>query len=88
MTVNLYKGDNVNRLHSKVIDTIPYIFLKHRLSATIMKKIEKIIMLIILACLCVLAWASVFVWHNAVTAIVFTVCIIIWLFGLNSENNN
>lgn len=26
MTVNLYKGDNVNRLHSKVIDTIPYIF--------------------------------------------------------------
>ena len=29
-----------------------------------MKKIEKIIMLIILACLCVLAWASVFIWHN------------------------
>ena len=28
MTVNLYKGDNVNRLHSKVIDTIPYIFKK------------------------------------------------------------
>ena len=26
MIVNLYKGDNVNRLHSKVIDTIPYIF--------------------------------------------------------------
>ena len=53
-----------------------------------MEKIEKIIMLIILACLCVLAWASVFVWHNAITTVVFTVCIIIWLFGLNSESNN
>ena len=53
-----------------------------------MKKIEKILMLIILVCLCVLAWASVFVWHNDVTAIVFTVCIIIWLFVLNLENNN
>ena len=30
MTVNLYKGDNVNRLHSKVIDTIPYTF-KHKI---------------------------------------------------------
>ena len=26
MAMNLHKGDNVNRLHSKVIDTIPYIF--------------------------------------------------------------
>lgn len=34
MAMNLHKGDNVNRLHSKVIDTIPYIF-KHRLSTTI-----------------------------------------------------
>ena len=24
MAMNLHKGDNVNRLHSKVIDTIPY----------------------------------------------------------------
>ena len=53
-----------------------------------MKKIEKIIMLIILACLCVLAWASVFVWHNAITTVVFTACIIIWLLALNSESNN
>ena len=30
MAMNLHKGDNVNRLHSKVIDTIPYIF-KHEL---------------------------------------------------------
>lgn len=28
MAMNLHKGDNVNRLHSKVIDTIPYIFKK------------------------------------------------------------
>lgn len=53
-----------------------------------MKKIEKIIMLIILACLCVLAWASVFVWHNAITTVVFTACIIIWLLALNLESNN
>ena len=53
-----------------------------------MKKIEKIIMLIILACLCVLAWASVFVWHNAITTVVFTACIIIWLLILNVESNN
>ena len=25
MAMNLHKGDNVNRLHGKVIDTIPYI---------------------------------------------------------------
>ena len=30
MAMNLHKGDNVNRLHSKVIDTIPYTF-KHKL---------------------------------------------------------
>ena len=30
MAMNLHKGDNVNRLYSKVIDTIPYIF-KHKL---------------------------------------------------------
>lgn len=53
-----------------------------------MKKIEKIIMLIILACLCVLAWASVIVWHNAITTVVFTACVIIWLLVLNSESNN
>ena len=42
MAMNLHKGDNVNRLHSKVIDTIPYTF-KHEL-LTIknnnMKKLE------------------------------------------------
>ena len=42
MAMNLHKGDNVNRLHSKVIDTIPYTF-KHK-SLTIksnnMKKLE------------------------------------------------
>lgn len=30
MAMNLHKGDNVNRLHSKVIDTIPYTF-KHKI---------------------------------------------------------
>ena len=50
-----------------------------------MKKIEKIIMLIILACLCVLAWASVFVWHNMVTSILFTAGLFVWLWTLETE---
>ena len=29
-----------------------------------MKRIRPVLMVIVLACLCVLAWASVFVWHN------------------------
>ena len=53
-----------------------------------MKRIRPILIVIVLACLCVLAWASVFVWHNAVTTIVFTACIIIWLLILNLESNN
>lgn len=44
-----------------------------------MKKIESLIYIIILACLCILAWASVFIWHNLYTAIAFTICILIWL---------
>lgn len=36
--MNLHKGDNVNRLHSKVIDTIPYIF-KTQIISNNMKKL-------------------------------------------------
>lgn len=53
-----------------------------------MKKIEKILMLLILVCLCALAWASVFIWHNAATTILFTAGIIIWLLVLNLDSNN
>lgn len=53
-----------------------------------MKKIEKIIMLIILACLCVLVWASVFVWHNMFTLVLFTAGIFVWLWALETEQNN
>ena len=53
-----------------------------------MKKIEKIIMLIILACLCVLVWASVFVWHNMFTLVLFTAGIFDWLWALETEQNN
>lgn len=53
-----------------------------------MKKIEKILMLLILACLCALAWASVFVWHNIGTTILFTAGIIIWLLVLNLDSNS
>jgi hypothetical protein len=50
-----------------------------------MKKIERILMVIILVCLCALAGASVFIWHEAFTAIAFTACIIIWLLVLNLD---
>ena len=50
-----------------------------------MKKVEKILMVLILMCLCALAWASVFIWHNAFTTIAFTACIIIWLLVLNLD---
>ena len=53
-----------------------------------MKKIEKILMLIILACLCVLALASVFIWHNMVASILFTAGIFVWLWTLEAEQNN
>ena len=47
MAMNLHKGDNVNRLHSKVIDTIPYTF-KHELltiktiKVMIVRKLEEV----------------------------------------------
>ena len=44
-----------------------------------MKKIESIIYIIILICLCILTWASVFIWSNLYTAALFTICILIWL---------
>lgn len=53
-----------------------------------MKKIEKILMLIILACLCALALASVFIWHNMFTSVLFTAGIFVWLWTLEAEQNN
>ena len=53
-----------------------------------MKKIEKILMLIILACLCVLAWASVFIWHNMFTSVLITAGIFVWLLTVETEQNN
>lgn len=50
-----------------------------------MKKIEKIIMLIILACLCVLAWASVFIWHNLYVAAALTIGIFVWLWSMETK---
>ena len=44
-----------------------------------MKKIESIIYIIILIYLCILAWASVFIWSNLYTAVLFTICVLIWL---------
>ena len=53
-----------------------------------MRKVEKILMVIILICLCALAWASVFIWHNMFTSVLFTAGIFIWLWTLEVEQNN
>lgn len=53
-----------------------------------MKKIELILRVIILMCLCALAWASIFVWHNMFTSVLFTAGIFIWLWTLEAEQNN
>ena len=53
-----------------------------------MKKIEKILMIIILICLCALALASAFIWHNMLTLVSFTAGIFVWLWALETEQNN
>ena len=53
-----------------------------------MKRIESALMVIILVCLCALAWASVFVWHNMLTSALFTAGIFIWLGASEPEQDN
>ena len=43
------------------------------------KNLEDICLVLILLCICALAWISVFVWHNLFIALVFTGCIFIWI---------
>ena len=60
----------------------------HDFENSIGEKIESILTIIVLVCLCVLAWASVVVWRNTVTTTVFTACLIIWLLIFNLDSNN
>ena len=53
-----------------------------------MKKIEKILTIIILICLSILAWISIFIWHNMFASILFTAGLFVWLWSLESEQNN
>lgn len=53
-----------------------------------MKKTKSILWAIILLCLCILAWASVFIWHNLYIAIMFTAGIFIWLWSVEAKQNN
>jgi len=53
-----------------------------------MKRTESVLMVIILICLCALAWASVFIWHNMFTSVLFTAGIFVWLWALEAEQNN
>ena len=53
-----------------------------------MKIVESILMVIILICLCALALASVLIWHNMFTSVLFTAGIFIWLWALEGEQDN
>lgn len=53
-----------------------------------MRRIAAILIVIILVCLCVLAWINVFIWHDAVIAAVFTASVIVWLLILSLDSNN
>lgn len=53
-----------------------------------LKKVNNILLITIIACFCVLTWASVFVWHNAVLAIIFFIFVIIALKGYYDDNKN
>ena len=46
-----------------------------------METLENILWIVSLICLSLLALASVFIWHNAVTAILFAMCVVIWIIG-------
>jgi hypothetical protein len=43
--------------------------------------IENMLFLLVLFCLCALVWASLFVNNSPIAAIVFTIEIIVWLWG-------
>lgn len=53
-----------------------------------MEKMESIFKIFILICLSVLAWVSVFIWHNMFTSILFTAAIFVQLWLLEAEQNN
>lgn len=50
-------------------------------------KIESVLLGIILVCLCLLAWASVFVWHNMFCAVMFSAGIFVWMWGVEGAND-
>lgn len=53
-----------------------------------LKKVNNLLLLIIIACFCVLTWASVFVWHSCFCAVAFTACILVCLFYWEGRTND
>lgn len=47
-----------------------------------MKTLENTMWILILLCLIMLVFASLLIWHNACTTILFTICIIVWIIGV------
>lgn len=46
-----------------------------------METLENILWIVSLICLSLLALASAFIWHNAIAAVLFTMCVAIWIIG-------
>jgi len=53
-----------------------------------MKTIESILYIIVLICLCAMTLASVFVWHNMFTTVLFLAGVLIWVWGITYEKKN
>lgn len=46
-----------------------------------MKTLENTMWILILICLIMLTFASLLIWHNAFTTVLFTIGIIVWIIG-------
>ena len=47
-----------------------------------MKTLENTLWILILICLITLTFASLLIWHNAFTTVLFTIGIIVWIIGV------
>ena len=47
-----------------------------------MKTLENTMWILILLCLIMLVFASLLIWHNTCTTVLFTICIIVWIIGV------
>lgn len=53
-----------------------------------MKTLENTLWILILLCLIILVFASLFIWHSAIATVFYTMGIIVWIIGTYKNNNN